>query len=216
MALIISLILLLLLTLISVSAMKTSSLEERMAGNDRDRNMAFQEAEAALRAGEARIIQLWRNQAVPVPLLPPDDPSNGTGSIQQFCNGAPGGIPPVDGIGGVFHAVATNNTATTVKDKTSLVEPCGVCIVDCPVPDENDVSIWSDNNKTVEVDTDGDPLTSTSRYFITYIYFWHSENANANEMPIYKFTVTARGVGKSDKSVVMLRSYFGGATGFED
>lgn len=51
-ALIISLIFLLLMTLIGVSSMQSTTLQERMAGNTRDRNLAFQAAEAGLRAGE--------------------------------------------------------------------------------------------------------------------------------------------------------------------
>ncbi|MCX7100437.1 MAG: PilX N-terminal domain-containing pilus assembly protein, partial [Methylobacter sp.] len=47
--LIISLIMLLLLTLIGTTAMQTSTLEEKMAGNLRDRDIAFQAAESALR-----------------------------------------------------------------------------------------------------------------------------------------------------------------------
>lgn len=52
-ALVISLIMLLLMTLLAVSSMNTTVLEEKMAGNYKDRNMAFQAAEAGLRAGEA-------------------------------------------------------------------------------------------------------------------------------------------------------------------
>jgi type IV pilus assembly protein PilX len=48
----ISLIILLLLTLIGVTAMQSTGLEEKMAGNLRDRNLAFQAAETALREGE--------------------------------------------------------------------------------------------------------------------------------------------------------------------
>ena len=49
---IISLIMLLLLTIIGVTAIQTTSLEEKMAGNMRDQNLAFQAAESALRVGE--------------------------------------------------------------------------------------------------------------------------------------------------------------------
>jgi type IV pilus assembly protein PilX len=55
--LIISLIILLLLTIIVGTAIQTTSLEEKMAGNLRDRNIAFQAAESALRAGEAFLTQ---------------------------------------------------------------------------------------------------------------------------------------------------------------
>jgi type IV pilus assembly protein PilX len=53
--LIISLIVLLLLTLIGASSIQTTSLEEKMAGNLRDRNLAFQAAESALNAAEASL-----------------------------------------------------------------------------------------------------------------------------------------------------------------
>jgi type IV pilus assembly protein PilX len=50
--LIISLIMLLVLTLLGVTSMRTSILEEKMAGNLRDKNLSFQAAESALRDGE--------------------------------------------------------------------------------------------------------------------------------------------------------------------
>ncbi len=52
----ISLIMLLLLTMIGVTGTQVTSLEEKMAGNMRDRNLAFQAAESALRAGEAAAV----------------------------------------------------------------------------------------------------------------------------------------------------------------
>ena len=48
----ISLIILLLLTIIGLSATQTTALEEKMAGNLRDKSLAFQAAESALRAAE--------------------------------------------------------------------------------------------------------------------------------------------------------------------
>lgn len=50
--LVISLIMLLLLTLIGVTSVQVTSLEERMAGNSKDRNLAFQSAESALTLAE--------------------------------------------------------------------------------------------------------------------------------------------------------------------
>lgn len=50
--LIVGLIMLLVMTLLSVSSLSGSSLEERMASNYRDRQVAFQAAEVALRQGE--------------------------------------------------------------------------------------------------------------------------------------------------------------------
>lgn len=53
--LVISLIILLLLNLIGLSAMQTTALEEKMAGNFRDKSLAFQVAESALRAAELSV-----------------------------------------------------------------------------------------------------------------------------------------------------------------
>jgi type IV pilus assembly protein PilX len=53
--LIIGLVMLLLLTIIMLAAMRVTSLEERMAGNLRNQNIAFQAAESALREAEAFI-----------------------------------------------------------------------------------------------------------------------------------------------------------------
>ena len=51
-ALITSLLILLMLTVIGVAAMQMTSMQERMAGNSRDLTLGFQGAEAALRNGE--------------------------------------------------------------------------------------------------------------------------------------------------------------------
>ena len=47
-----ALMILLLMTIFGISTMDTNILEEKMAGNMRDRNTAFQAAESALRAAE--------------------------------------------------------------------------------------------------------------------------------------------------------------------
>lgn len=47
-----TLILLLIMTVLGISALRATTLEERMSGNWRDRNLALQAAEAGLRAGE--------------------------------------------------------------------------------------------------------------------------------------------------------------------
>lgn len=51
--LVVGLVLLLILTVIGLASIRGSDLQERMAGNMRDRNIAFQSAEAALRRGES-------------------------------------------------------------------------------------------------------------------------------------------------------------------
>jgi len=55
--LVVSLIMLLLLTIIGLTGTQVTSLEEKMTGNSRNQNLAFQSAESALRAGEAVLTQ---------------------------------------------------------------------------------------------------------------------------------------------------------------
>lgn len=55
MVLVIGLVFLLLMTVMSIAAMQTGGLDERMASNANDRNVAFQAAEAALRQAETVI-----------------------------------------------------------------------------------------------------------------------------------------------------------------
>lgn len=52
-ALVLALVFLLLLTLLGITALNTSSLEEKMANNVKDRNLAFQAAEAAMTLAES-------------------------------------------------------------------------------------------------------------------------------------------------------------------
>jgi type IV pilus assembly protein PilX len=53
--LVVALIMLLVMTVLGITAMRVTRMEERMAGNSRDVNLAFQGAEAGLRDSEARI-----------------------------------------------------------------------------------------------------------------------------------------------------------------
>ena len=71
--LIISMIFLLILSIIGLAGMDVTGLEERMAGNMRDRNIAFQAAEAALRDGE--------NYLESIVVLPTFDGTNGLYSL---------------------------------------------------------------------------------------------------------------------------------------
>ncbi len=53
--LVVSLIMLLIVTMIAVSSMQGTIMEEKMAGNIRDRNLAFQTAESSLREAETYV-----------------------------------------------------------------------------------------------------------------------------------------------------------------
>jgi len=57
--LIVSLVMLIIMTLLGISGMNNTVMQERMAGNQRNSTLAFQAAEAALRAAEIAIDTTW-------------------------------------------------------------------------------------------------------------------------------------------------------------
>ena len=76
MALIVSLVILLSMTLLGLAAIQNTTLEERMAGNIRSENMALQAAETALRQGEA-----WLNGLAAPPTAKGNGASAGTNEV---------------------------------------------------------------------------------------------------------------------------------------
>lgn len=77
-AMVIALVMLLVLTLLATASARMTLLEERITGNTQDRNVAFQAAEAGLRAGEATL---------QVNVLPPFD-GNAEGRFEAAAPGA--------------------------------------------------------------------------------------------------------------------------------
>lgn len=72
--LIVALVMLLLLTVVGLAGMQDANLQESMAGNMRDRNIAFQVAEAGLRAGENELRKATITAPVSAPVVRPGDP----------------------------------------------------------------------------------------------------------------------------------------------
>jgi type IV pilus assembly protein PilX len=68
-ALIFALVMLLLLTILGITAVTTSSLQEKMAGNMRDQYMAQQAGDSILFDGQALV---FNQQTKPIPSCPPD------------------------------------------------------------------------------------------------------------------------------------------------
>jgi len=152
---------LLLLTLLGVSGLQMISLEERMASNMRDRNLAFQASESALRDAEAFILTL------------PD--------LTLFAN----------------------NTS-------------GLYDIDAPVPaDLFDSNTWNSNFKTYSGFIPS--VAEQPRYFVKVLSVIKEQQAKniggygrggAKPKQTGLFRITARGVGGSTRSQVILRSHF--------
>ena len=120
-ALVMSMVFLMILTIIGITAMTTSSLEERMAGNQQDKHSAVQAAEAALRVGEA-LVQSWAVGAEP------DFTLNTAGYYEP----APGGSTPVwgtvdwkNGCGTTVICLAANRIAGIKTQPRYIIEKLG-------------------------------------------------------------------------------------------
>lgn len=171
-ALIISLIILLVMTIIGVTAIQTTSLEEKMAGNIYDRNKAFQSAEAVVRDAELFLATIVSTAGF-----------NGT-----------------NGLYGIADTEPDYTLSATWDPATSPVE--------------------SRAYGTDTANTSHSGITTQPRYFVKLVTCttgtvgsgpqnigsYGSTNSSADTK---MFRITTRGTGGSDKSVVMIRSYFG-------
>jgi type IV pilus assembly protein PilX len=98
--LIFALIMLVLISMISISMVRSTTMDERMAGGTRDRNKAFQAAEYALRTCLAPLQNGTYTGTDPAPLTPagPTSPpvwevaSNWTGSVSKAITISGGGL----------------------------------------------------------------------------------------------------------------------------
>ncbi|WP_026280326.1 PilX N-terminal domain-containing pilus assembly protein [Thioalkalivibrio sp. ALE31] len=102
-ALVVTLVLLVIITLVGVAGMQGVTLQERMSGNQYDRSLAFQAAEAALRAGEDAI----RNDPN-LQFLTHEDCRPG-----ELCDVVP------TGTGGVWQTVDGDFTVNTALTETT-------------------------------------------------------------------------------------------------
>lgn len=118
--LIVALMFLLLLTIISTSAMRGATMQERMAGNTRDWNIAFQSAEAALREAEA-FLQV-------TPVLPEFLDQDGFYQVNSPDRPVWTGVAQDDGNGFIAYASDLADTAQPPRyfvEDLSTVRPAG-------------------------------------------------------------------------------------------
>ncbi|MCO8163982.1 PilX N-terminal domain-containing pilus assembly protein [Pseudomonas sp. 21LCFQ010] len=106
MALLVSLIFLLLLTMLGIASMQSATLQEKMAGSVTLRNTSFQTAEAVLRLGETAIMASNFSMAKcnsPANCLPPAESTSlttaGTGASGVLWVAAGGGFYGIQNLG---------------------------------------------------------------------------------------------------------------------
>lgn len=183
--LIFSLIMLLLLTIVGVSGMQMTTLEEKMSGNYRNHELAFQAAEAALADAENYI------EETPFDLT---DFQPGCGSDNCFSNTCDGGLC----FDGTFPASAT---------------PVTSCVRGTTKPWE-DWARWADGSgqfRTADALVD---ISAQARYIIEFRCFI-VKDAGENDPDVsvlspwsLLFRVTALANGGTGDSQVMLQSTY--------
>lgn len=180
--LIVALVMLVIITLLGLSSMRTVLLEERMASNTFDRSLAFQAAEAALRDGEA--VALAQSKLVP------------------RNNGFPGNT-------GVYIDSTTDSCpADYFTDKTAYCNVDGLCKQpdpDCSPRWEASAfqDVWKDSTTS---------LTSTASqasFFVEYLggSYPCDPHKPTQFLACSRYRITARS-GDTDRASVMLQSIF--------
>lgn len=111
MVLVVSLIFLLLLTLLGVSAMQNATMQEKMSGSVMVRNQSFQFAEAALRLGESAIQKTGFVLAKCTPVANCAPPGDATGF--PSAGGGASGVTWVQAGANAVYALQNIGTTTT-------------------------------------------------------------------------------------------------------
>lgn len=154
--LIITMIFLLVLSIIGLAGMDVTGLEERMAGNMRDRNMAFQSAEAALLEGEEYLETL-----VILPAFDGSDghyavPNDGTKNWEQIDWTSSAAIRSYTGAG--FQELA-DSSAYIVEDLAAAASS-----------DSLEVGVPVDNKRFYRVTSRAVGLTGSSEVMLQTVY----------------------------------------------
>lgn len=192
--LIISLVLLLLLTMVGVTGMNMTSLEERMSGNFRDHEMAFQAAEAALVEAENFI----ENTNLTTTDFYTNPACTSTNCFKSDCTGG--------SINGNSGGLCFTGTFTVSS------EPVNSCELDGTRPWE-DMNRWSNPAQYADADTLTN-LSSEAKYIIEFRCFTVRDDTNASADPALLaqwallFRITALANGGSGDSRVMLQSTY--------
>lgn len=128
-ALVVALIFLLLMSILGTSSVRTSTVQERMAGNMRDWNVAFQRAEAALRSAEQYLLDttnlpefndsngLYELNSDDRPdwIVTPTDPGAG-GSVRYPADGTAERRYYIERLSSVRPAGSSTETGTPVEE----------------------------------------------------------------------------------------------------
>ena len=134
-ALITCLMLLVVMTLLGITSMTSSTMEEKMAGNILNKHMSFQAAEAALRAGET----IAANLSSDIIYADPTNPSSSTDGLYSRSNGTDSNYPLWDDAAAAWQD-ATTAGSIVIQNPQYIIEQYSNaprdadCILEVPLP----------------------------------------------------------------------------------
>jgi len=181
--LIISLIMLIVMTLIGITAMRTSILEEKMAGNLRDRTSAFEAAESALRDGESLLSALVDVSSF-----------NGTGGRLGTADPEPDYFNSAVWVNSISYSGTLPDVATQPQ---YIIKYIGT----------------STHSEEEEGDDEHESLSHTHGRVCANNPATSTEPAESTEHTTNNFRITARGTGRTDTSLVLIQSYYNSEEG---
>ena len=193
------LIFLVLVTLIGVTAMSTTTLEEKMAGNQKEQNAAFQAAEAALRDAILDILGF---------------DSAGVASVTRSGPPGPGRNPPISGETDFGDSLRTRPSCSNTPGPT-----LGLCLAPTDVPADSafgNARVLAENFTAVPsvpygTYTNALPLANVARqprYLIEAVRIRLSGEEKPGTAPPVWYRITARGYGERIETQVTLQEVF--------
>lgn len=199
--LIVSLILLLILTITGVSSINNIGMNERMAGNYKDHDLAFQAAEAALFAGETKAASVAGILAGAGLDKVTDFFSCSDASSNCFTNTCLSGLC----FTGSYPAMSSGGSSA------------GICTANNPSPSLwKTNATWTTSGRAFEHNSNLSGLAEKPKYIIEFMCYIQADP----EVPAstsgptygsdwaYMFRITALGTGSSSQSKAMVQSTF--------
>lgn len=184
--LIVSLVFLLLMTIVGVSAMNMTNLEERMASNFRDHDLAFQAAEAALLEAEEFV-----ENSFDIGRVYTNPACSGVGCYSSACTG------------GLCFQGSFDGSSSTVSSCSSGT-----------IKEWENSAIWTGSSKTRSATEQVVGTVQNARYIIEFRCFMPRDPNNPDpDLNVFAewspaFRITAVASGASTDSMVMLQSTY--------
>lgn len=191
---IMALVILMILSILGVSSMTSSTMEERMSSNVRDRHVAFQAAEAALRHAEREIESATFSTVDETDFF--DYKANNGTTVAQVCTN-----------GLCNCSDAQDNSCTAVADATVEADPDAA-----DYWSNSTIDVWNTSTRHRTYAVEFTEVAAKPKYIIEFMNYIAPEGSPTGYDPVIgdpeMFRITALGFGRSLNARVMLQSTY--------